>query len=413
LTALAAALAYLFSFYERGYRQRAGLLDSQVREPTILAAVVHQLGYLPEKSKTIVVTGSKGKGSTARMIAWHLQQAGFRVGLVVSPEELSHLDRLRINNSPITPERFVQLVQVLAPAIDQTATQGTSHYYHSPSDLFMVLGLAWFKQEKVDYVVLEGGRGAQFDLIGQIPARIGVVTSVFLEHAAFLGSNEPAIARDKFSLTRNCDQVLAPCSVAQWIPAIHDANLKWVDFPIASQTNVVEPRWLAQARHLAATVATALGVAPARAWDSPSFARYQLNNTTWILDGAISPAALDERFLAHLVAASAKQKTAVILGLTRDKAPQAVSAGLAAAGLTAQYQIELRSGSVGLSDSNLVLTPIGQLDLQIGFDSTTVNSLRAFGDQFDQIYCIGVQLFLRSVRTALDCHTLVGPRSSI
>jgi hypothetical protein len=361
-----------------------------------------------------VVTGSKGKGSTARMVAWHLQQAGMKVGLIVSPEELHHLDRLRINNQPIEPTLFVQLVQALMPSIDQAAQRGGAYYYHSPADLFMLLGLAWFAREQVDYVVLEGGRGAQFDLIGQIPARIGVVTSVFLEHAAFIGPDKEAIARDKLSLVHHCDQVFAPRGIADFYLPPHPEKMIWVDSSIDSQRSTlgsalpVEPRWLLQARQFATLIVQSLGFAVTETWDSPSFTRYQLGGAgSWILDGAIAPMALDDRLLADL----ALKKTAVVMGLTRDKAPQLVSAALANAGLSAQYQIELHRGGENLSDTGLGLPSIGELDLQTGFDPAARSALFALSRQFELVYCVGVQLFLRNLRIALDCSALVGPKS--
>jgi hypothetical protein len=369
---------------------------------------------LPVKANTIVVTGSKGKGSTARMVAWHLQQSGLKVGLIVSPEELNHLDRLRINNQPIEPTRFVQLVQALKPAIDQAAQRGDAYYYHSPADLFLLLGLAWFAQEQVDYVVLEGGRGAQFDLIGQIPARIGVVTSVFLEHAAFLGPDKEAIARDKLSLVHHCDQVFAPRDIADFYLPPNQEKMIWVDSLMDSlrSTSVsalpIEPQWLLQARHLATLIVESLGFAVTKTWDSPSFARYQLGDAgSWILDGAIAPIALDHRLLADL----ATKKTVVVMGLTRDKAPQLVSAALANAGLSTQYQIELHRGGENLSETGLSLPSLGKLDLQTGFDPAAHSALYALSRQFEFVYCVGVQLFLRNLRIALNCSALVGPKS--
>ncbi len=384
--------------------------DSQVRRPQYLANWLAAHSLLPLAQKTIIVTGSKGKGSTARMIAWHLQRAGYRVGLVVSPEELHHLDRIRIHNRPIKANDFIRLVQQIMPPLfllEKTIHQeGHSFYYHSPSDLFLVLALAWFHEQAVDYWVLEGGRGAQFDLIGQIPAQIGVVTSVFLEHASFLGSDEQAIANDKFSLLNNCQSVVAPVSLARWLPA-QKHQVAWLPVqqpsapPNVREPLVDEPFWLGQARALSKKVIELLGEQASEHWDSPSFSRHG----KWLLDAAVADNALDAQLLQSL----SHRKVAVLLGLTRDKAVLAVSQALATAGLTAQYQLNLTSNDNNVSEPQLEVPTVSLLNLQTGFTPVQISTLQAFAAHYDLIYCVGVQLTLRSLRAALGVEQLVGP----
>ncbi len=401
------SLEFVFSFYVRGQAARANLADAKVRRPQIIAALAQAGGYMPAKEKTILVTGSKGKGSTARMIAWHLQAAGFKVGLVVSPEELNHLDRIRVQNKPIAPEQFVQCVDSLKAKLvssqQQAVAQGHSLYYHSPSDIFMLIALAWFSTQALDYVVIEGGRGARYDLLGQLPAKIGVVTSVFLEHANFLGPDIQAIASDKFSLTTHCDQVIAPMSVKPLLSAAVANKVGFVSITdqTASQSELL-PNWLHQARQMSAKVVSLLGVQATQVWQSPSFEQ----QSGWILDGAIAVEALDLSVLKTL----ATKRVAVVLGLPSDKAVLAVCQVLKAAGLTEQFQWQLSLAGKNVSEPALTEPAvIGHLDLQTGFDSAGIAALQALAKSYDLVYCVGVQLFLRNLRSALHLNQLVGP----
>src|SRR5437879_1123208 len=59
------------------------------------------LGNPHEAYRIVHVTGTKGKGSTATMIASVLQAAGFRTGLYTSPHLVHVEERVQINGRPI------------------------------------------------------------------------------------------------------------------------------------------------------------------------------------------------------------------------------------------------------------------------------------------------------------------------
>src|SRR3990170_1847530 len=55
---------------------------------------------------TVHVAGTKGKGSTAAMVAWGLAFSGYRTGLYTSPH-LHHIrERIRVDGRPISPKAF-------------------------------------------------------------------------------------------------------------------------------------------------------------------------------------------------------------------------------------------------------------------------------------------------------------------
>ena len=96
----------VFASYLSTLPQIRGKSDSQTRAPDVFGEAWADLALVPSASRLILVTGSKGKGTVARLVAWNLQHRGYRVGLVVTPEELNHLDRMRINNEAISPDEF-------------------------------------------------------------------------------------------------------------------------------------------------------------------------------------------------------------------------------------------------------------------------------------------------------------------
>ena len=111
----ASALEFLFSRinYERTTQipYRTGGLKLE-RMQALLALVGN-----PQRAYPIVhIAGTKGKGSTATMIACILQAAGYKTGLYTSP----HLERLEerfiVNGALCSEQEFVQLAADLQAA---------------------------------------------------------------------------------------------------------------------------------------------------------------------------------------------------------------------------------------------------------------------------------------------------------
>ncbi|MDV7339951.1 Mur ligase family protein [Terasakiella sp. A23] len=196
-------LDLIFQSYLRAKPYIAGKFDRDVRDPAILLEVARKFDLLPDPASTIKVTGSKGKGTVARLCAQSLSDHG-KTGLVISPEEISHLDRMRINGVSISEKQFIVCFEKIWAAVMVPEPPA----YLSPYGLFLLSALQWFKDEGVDYCVLETGRGVKYDEGGQVPTQVGVVTSVFLEHATYLGPSLEEIRADKLSICETCDQVI-------------------------------------------------------------------------------------------------------------------------------------------------------------------------------------------------------------
>lgn len=144
--------------------------------------------------KTITVTGTNGKGSTATAISAILQAAGYRVGLYTSPHLLHYNERIRINGHPCTDEAIVEAFTVVETARRQT----TLTYFE-----FGTLAALWlFKEAKTDVVVLEVGLGGRLDAVNIIDADCAVITNVDIEHSHYLGTTRESIALEKAGIMR-------------------------------------------------------------------------------------------------------------------------------------------------------------------------------------------------------------------
>jgi dihydrofolate synthase/folylpolyglutamate synthase len=140
---------------------------------------------------SLLVVGSKGKGSTAALLAGALGGFG-RTGLFVSPHLRDVAERLSIDGETIPPADFERLLaRVLA--FNATLDGETVGGFEA---LFLV-ALSWFAETRPDFIVWEAGIGGRHDPTRAIGARFGALTSVELEHTEYLGTDPQAIADDK------------------------------------------------------------------------------------------------------------------------------------------------------------------------------------------------------------------------
>jgi len=140
-----AALDYILSFadYERAPR------SSIVFDLRRIEALLARLGNPQERARSVHIAGTKGKGSTAAMIASILTQAGYRTGLYTSPHLLSFTERIQVDGRPITEDAFGNLVEVLKPeveAVNKSSTLGELTTF----ELLTALAFTYFETRKVD-----------------------------------------------------------------------------------------------------------------------------------------------------------------------------------------------------------------------------------------------------------------------
>jgi dihydrofolate synthase / folylpolyglutamate synthase len=164
----------------------------------------------PQKSLQVVhIAGTKGKGSTAAMIAAILSAAGHRTGLYTSP----HLDRieerLAIDGCPCSPEQFVELLERVRPAVEamdrvgRTKTDG-GDVLVGPTYFEITTAMAFlhFAEQATDIAVVEVGLGGRLDSTNVVRPLVSVITSISFDHMKQLGATLDAIAREKAGIIK-------------------------------------------------------------------------------------------------------------------------------------------------------------------------------------------------------------------
>lgn len=160
-------------------------------------AHLHKLLQSPfDKFPIIHVAGTNGKGSVCLKIAKCIESCGKRVGLFTSPHVSTFRERIQVNGRMIEQERVVQLVDLICATSDKNGIPATFF------ELTTAMAACYFKEENVDYIVLETGLGGRLDATNIVNPLATVITSVSIEHAHILGNTIEEIAKEKAGIVK-------------------------------------------------------------------------------------------------------------------------------------------------------------------------------------------------------------------
>jgi dihydrofolate synthase/folylpolyglutamate synthase len=168
--------------------QRAVKLE---RMQHLLEAIGHPERGLP----SLLVAGTKGKGSTVAMLATCLRSAGFRTGRYTSPHLVNWRERICIDAEPISTAAVTALAEPIrrAAGADRELTTfevGTAFAFEH------------FKREQVDVAVVEVGTGGRFDATNLLEPLVSAITPISYDHTPTLGETLSQIAWHKAGILR-------------------------------------------------------------------------------------------------------------------------------------------------------------------------------------------------------------------
>lgn len=182
------------------------------------AALLSSLGDPHEDVSFVQVTGSNGKGSTARMVESVLREAGLSVGLFTSPHFDDVRERVQVDGRKIPKAALTEYVETVKPYVNDRAAEGAA-----PTFFETMTGLAlwYFGREDVDVAVLEVGIGGKYDATSVVDPVASAVTSVSLEHTSVIGDTVEAIARDKAHVAP-ADEPLVTATTGDALDAVRE-----------------------------------------------------------------------------------------------------------------------------------------------------------------------------------------------
>lgn len=164
-----------------------------------IRSLLKMLGDPHRHFRVILVGGTDGKGSTVRMIASILQEAGYETGIFTKPHLNSFTERIVVNEIKIAESDVVRLISEMRSHIEKVAA---SSQHPTFFELTTALAFKYFAEQGVDFAVLEVGMGGRLDATNVTTPLISVINNVSLEHTNILGDTVLKIAREKAGIIK-------------------------------------------------------------------------------------------------------------------------------------------------------------------------------------------------------------------
>ncbi len=156
----------------------------------------------------IHIGGTNGKGSTASYIASILREAGYKVGLFTSPFLERFNERISINGMDIPDKRLANITERVKNKIEIMLEEGYEH--PTTFEIVTAIAFVYFKEEQVDYVVLEVGLGGRADSTNVIKNSLAsVITTIDYDHMDILGDTLDKIAYEKAGIIKDNGLVIS------------------------------------------------------------------------------------------------------------------------------------------------------------------------------------------------------------
>lgn len=165
----------------------------------------------------ITVAGTNGKGSTCAMLEAIYRAAGYKTAMHTSPHMLSFNERAQINGAIVEDAPLVEAFREV-----EEARAGMPLTYFE----FTALGiLRVFQKAKPDVVILEIGLGGRLDAINALQSTASIVTTIGIDHEAYLGNTRDAIGWEKAHVYRQghpavCADKNPPVKLLQYAKAL-------------------------------------------------------------------------------------------------------------------------------------------------------------------------------------------------
>ena len=156
--------------------------------------LLNEIGNPHKKLRLVHVAGTNGKGSTCSILTKILIDHGLKVGLYTSPHLKKFNERIKINDSQISDEYIATFFNENKTKINEIETT----FFETTT----ALAFNYFKDQVVDYAVIETGLGGRLDSTNVIIPKVCGITSISLDHTEILGETVEKIAIEKAGIIK-------------------------------------------------------------------------------------------------------------------------------------------------------------------------------------------------------------------
>jgi len=168
--------------------------------------LLKSLGNPQHSFRSVHIAGTKGKGSTAAMLAQMLTNNGLKVGVYTSPHIVDVRERIAIDGEMISERDMIREISKVAAHVGDDPKDIPTYF-----EFLTAVAFQYFADQKIDVAVVETGLGGRFDATNVIKPEACAMTNISLDHMAQLGDTLEQIAREKAGVFKaNTPVISAP-----------------------------------------------------------------------------------------------------------------------------------------------------------------------------------------------------------
>ena len=160
--------------------------------------LLKKLGNPHKNFKSVHIAGTKGKGSTATMLAAMLQSCGHKVGLYTSPHINCIRERITINKQKISQKSLTREIVGVARHVENMSDDKPTFF-----EIMTAMAFSYFCKSNVDIAVIETGLGGRLDSTNVLKPEVCGLTSISMDHMHQLGNCLKDIAAEKAGIMKH------------------------------------------------------------------------------------------------------------------------------------------------------------------------------------------------------------------
>lgn len=174
-----------------------------------ITTLLDTLGNPQKELKVVHIAGTNGKGSTLAFLQSVLEKAGYQAGRYSSPAVFDYDEIIQINGKNIEKQELADIVTLIREKADMILEKYGFH--PTPFEIETAMAFEYFKRKRCDIVLVECGMGGASDATNVFDQVLcSVITSISLDHTAFLGETIEEIAQVKAGVIKPyCPVVIA------------------------------------------------------------------------------------------------------------------------------------------------------------------------------------------------------------
>ena len=177
-------------------------LDKRTWRLDRMRRMLDETGSPEAAFRSFHVAGSKGKGSTAALMAGVLTASGRRTGLYTSPHVSDWIERISIDGSPPDAALLIAAGDTSRALVERLADTLPGGFAPTTFELLTLIAFLCFRDAGCDDAVVEVGIGGRLDVTNVITPEASVVTPLDLEHMDILGDTIEEIAAEKAGIIK-------------------------------------------------------------------------------------------------------------------------------------------------------------------------------------------------------------------